>query len=104
MRQMKTQISDINNASIIILDAGDFLKIKVDKVENKVIELIRTGSETNRDMTEDVINEELNYSIGDMVVNTPYTLGMVAAKLLKGTANGKCKKVLNVFDEIILQY
>ena len=55
-------------------------------------------------MTEDVINEELNYSIGDMVVNTPYTLGMVAAKLLKGTANGKCKKVLNVFDEIILQY
>lgn len=41
---MKTQISDLNNASIIILDAGDFLKIKVDKVENKVIELIRTGS------------------------------------------------------------
>lgn len=101
---MKTQISDLNNASIIILDAGDFLKIKVDKTENKVIELIHTGSETNRDMTEDVLNEESNYSIGDMVVNTPYTLGMVAAKLLKGTVNGKCIKVLNVFDNIILQY
>jgi len=30
---MKAQISDLNNASIIILDAGDFLKIKVDKIE-----------------------------------------------------------------------
>lgn len=101
---MKTQISDLNNASVIILDAGDFLKIRIDKTENKVTELIHTGSGANRDMTDSVLNEESNYSIGDMVVNTPYTLGMVVAKLLKGTANGKCKKVLNVFDEIILQY
>ena len=101
---MKTQISDLNNASVIILDAGDFLKIRIDKAENKVTELIHTGSETNRDMTNSVLNEESNYSIGDIVVNTPYTLGMVVAKLLKGTVNGKCKKVLNVFDEIILQY
>ena len=36
---MKTKLSELNNASVIILDAGDFLKIRIDKNENKIIRI-----------------------------------------------------------------
>lgn len=98
---MKIKNSDLNNASVIILDAGNFLKIKVDKVENKVTELIHTGIETNKDVTKEVLIAESKYTIGDMVVGTPYTLGMVVAKLLNNTADLQCKKtLLHIFDKI----
>ena len=101
---MKTKLSELNNASVIILDAGDFLKIRIDKNENKIIELICNGKEINRDMTKNALDIESNYTLGDMVVDTPYTLGMVTAKLLKGAVNNKCKKILNAFDEIIYSF
>ena len=100
---MKYTLSELNNASTIILDAKGFLKIKIDKKEGIITEVSKMGKESNIDVTQEILDIESNYSIGDIVVDTPYSLGMVVAKLFKGNANNKCKKALNIFDEIILE-
>lgn len=100
---MKIKLSELNNASVIILDSYDFLKVKIDKTNGIVTELIHTGEETNRDVTQEVLKAESNYTIGDMVIDSPYTLGMVIAKLLKNEVNQKCMCMLNAFDEVRLK-
>ena len=58
----------------------------------------------NKDVTNSCIKEASQYTIGDMVCDTPYNLGVVATKLLNNTADAKCKKFLSgVFNEIILE-
>lgn len=98
---MKPSLSDINNSSIIILDAGKILTIKINKIQNSVTQLFWMGEEVNKDITNELISVESQYTIGNMTVDTPYTMGMVIAKLLRGEANKKCIKMLNVFDKIV---
>ena len=70
--KMKYTLSELNNASTIILDAKGFLKIKIDKKEGIITEVSKIGKESNIDVTQEVLDIESNYSIGDIVVDTPY--------------------------------
>lgn len=93
------KIKELNDAKRISFSIEIIRKfeIVIDKELNKIFE-------NNIDITQECLDIMNEYTIGDMVVDTPYKGGMVMAKILQGKANRKCKKYLNsVTDNIILE-
>lgn len=100
---MNYTVSKLNKASVITLDAKDFLKIKIDKKSGEIIEVFRFGKKENRDITKEILAIDTKYTVGNKIMRTPYTLGVVLKKLFNGDVNNKCKKALKIFDNIILE-
>lgn len=95
------EISDINNASKIILDNSLF-QLVIDKNEHKIIQTRRLNKQINKDLTKKC--EQRKYSIGDIVIGTPpYTMTgeMIMAKILNNRADKKCMKFINQFKVIL---
>ena len=93
------RIKDINNAKKIYFSIELIKKfdIVIDKALNKIYE-------NNTDITQECLNIMNEYTIGDMVIDSPYKGGMVMAKILYGKADKKCLQYLNsVADNIILE-
>lgn len=44
---------------------------------------------------------EKDYTIGDMVIGTPYKLGVVMSKILNNRTDKKCMHFINEFDVVI---
>lgn len=90
------KISDINNASKIILDSNLF-QLVIDKIEHKIIQTRRLNKEINEDLTRQC--EQKECSIRDIVIDNPYTMEgeMIMAKILNNRADKKCMKFINQF-------
>ena len=96
---MKIKIKDINNANKITITFEFFRehKIVIDKNQNLI-------EENGVDITQECLKILNEYTIGDIVVESPYKGGMVLALILQGKANGKCLKYLKaIADNIVLE-
>lgn len=93
------KIKELNDAKRISfsIEIGRKFEIVIDKESNKIFE-------NNTDVTQECLDVMSQYTIGDIVIGSPYKGGMVVAKILQGNADRKCLQYLNsVADNIILE-
>lgn len=95
-------IKDINLAKVITFDSGDFYQVKVDKNEKKVYRLRRCDNKEIQDITDVIIDSASKYTIGDIVIDAPYTMGVFLARVLDGCVNRKCINWLKVWDAVTI--
>ena len=97
-------IDSINKANKIYF-IDDFLGIIVDKKDHLIITTNKMGEEVWDDDTEACKNIFNSYTIGDMVIDAPYKVGMIMWKILNNTADFKCKKFVKNFPgKVIFDY
>ena len=90
-------IERLNDAKVIILN-NNFCTVVVDKEKHSIVQTRKLNKEMNEDITEICEQMESKYTIGDMVVETPYTGGMIMSKLLNNCVDRRCMKFINNFN------
>ena len=98
----RCSVKDMNLAHTIIFDSGDFFKIKIDKKDGRIYQIMFCGNDENVDITKDVEAIASKYTIGDMVVDRPYSIGKFLFHALHGTVNNKCIRLFKLWDSMIL--
>lgn len=96
-------IKDINQASVLIFDSDDFCRVKVDKKERRIYRLKFFEEDKIEDITDEIYEIASRYTIGDIVIDAPYTLGVFLARVLNGVTNRKCINWLKLWDSITLE-
>lgn len=91
------KISRLNNAKIIILD-NQFCHIIIDKINHNIIQTRQWNDMVNEDVTEECEQMEREYTVGDMVIETPYKGGIVMSKLLNNRTDGRCLNFIDIFN------
>ena len=91
------KISRLNNAKIIILD-NQFCHIIIDKINHNIIQTRQWNDMVNEDVTEECEQMESEYTVGDMVIETPYKGGIVMSKLLNNRTDGRCLNFIDIFN------
>lgn len=94
----KRLIKEINSAKIVLLDSQDFLKIKIDKSENKIYQLCKFDKEKVEDLTEIIEKSYNSYLAVDGIDN----LGLFINRVLRGTVNNEYFKYIKLWDTITL--
>lgn len=92
------KISELDVAKKITIDEG-FLNIVIDKINHKI--LYTQKSKDTEDITQKCEQMEKEYTIGDIVVDTPYKLGQVCSKVLNNRIDRKCINWLNECNLVI---
>lgn len=95
-------LKEINYANTIIFDGGDYFKVKIDKVEHKIYQ-IYSKKACEKETTEEIEAVASKYTIGDIVINTPYNMGVFLNKVLNSEVDRKCIGWLKVWDSIVLE-
>lgn len=95
-------LKEINYANTIIFDGGDYFKVKIDKVEHKIYQLYSKKA-CEKETTEEIEAVASKYTIGDIVINTPYNMGVFLNKVLNSEVDRKCIDWLKVWDSIVLE-
>lgn len=83
------KISELNNANIVTIDSELFC-ITINKINHTIIQTKQLEKDFYRNATIDCEKMEKDYTIGDIVVGTPYSFGMVCSKILNNRADKKC--------------
>lgn len=96
-------VKEINQAKVITFDSGDFYRVKVDKIEKKIYRLKFCEEDEIKDITDEIYEIASRYTIGDIVIDAPYTLGVFLARVLDGVTNRKCISWIKLWDSIILE-
>lgn len=91
------KMTKLNEAKIIILN-NELCNIIIDKEKHNIIQTRQWNKEVNEDTTEICEQMEKEYTIGDMVIETPYKGGIVMSKLLNNRLNRQCMKFINMFN------
>lgn len=93
----KRFIKEINSAKIVLLDSQDFLKIKIDKSENKIYQLRKFDKEKVEDLTKIIETSYNSYLAVD-----GDNLGLFINRVLRGTVNEEYYKYIKLWDTIVL--
>lgn len=88
---------NLNDAKIIILDNG-FCNIVVDKEKHNIVLTRQWNKEVNKDVTGMCEQMEREYTICDMLIETPYKSGVVMSKLLNNRIDRRCMEFINIFN------
>lgn len=91
------RMANLNDAKIIILDNG-FCNMVVDKEKHNIVLTRQWNKEVNKDVTEMCEQMEREYTISDMVIETPYKSGVVMSKLLNNRIDRRCMEFINIFN------
>lgn len=91
------KIAKLNDAKTIILN-NEFYNIVINKENHSIIHVRQWNEEINKDVTETCEQMERNYTIGDMVIETPYKGGVVMSKLLNNRIDKQCIEFINMFN------
>ena len=91
------KVSDINKASIIILD-HKFGHFVVDKTEHQILHTRQHDFIMCRDCTKECEKMESNYMIKDLFNRIPYKGGIVMSKLLNNRTDIRCINYIDIFD------
>lgn len=86
----------LNEARTISLE-NEFWSIIVNKNNHTIIQTKQCDEDICKDVTEECEQMERNYTIGDMVIEKPYKLGMVMSKLLNNRIDKRCISSLCYF-------
>lgn len=90
------RISELMEAKIISLN-NEICHIIINKVNHTIIQVRQWNDDMYQDCTEMCEKMEDEYTIGDMVVETPYKTGMIMSKLLNNRIDDKCMSFINLF-------
>lgn len=96
------KIIDVKNASIVKLENDDFLCIEINKITKTIKQCGGMNELSYKDMTRECMQVEADYK-SDLAGDKPYSLGLVCCKILNGTVDRKCMKMLRAFDRVILE-
>lgn len=91
------RISKLNKAEIISLD-NEMCHIVINKIDHTIIQTRQWDNDIYQDFTEKCEKMESEYSIGDMVIETPYKGGVVMSKLLNNRTDERAMKFVNLFN------
>lgn len=95
-------IFKINDYNTITLKSS-ILTFKIDKKTRTVTELEKMGEETNRDCTNEILNQLSKYISWDITIDSDYNLSQVIANIINGAVNFNCLNILMCFDKIIME-
>lgn len=99
---MEYNLKEINYANTIIFDGGDYFRVKIDKIEHKIYQLYSKKA-CEIEITKEIGEVAQKYTIGDIVINTPYNMAVFLNKVLNSQVNRKCTGWLKVWDSIVLE-
>ena len=91
------RISKLNKAEIISLD-NEMCHIAINKIDHTIIQTRQWDNDICQELTEECEKMESEYTIGDMVIETPYKGGIVMSKLLNNRTDKKCMNFINLFN------
>ena len=92
---MRMTMKDINDANEVIITLFNKKIYRIDKKSQKIYE-------NDNDVTDLCLQLESKYTIGDMVIDSPYTFGMMMARVMKNQTDRKCLRFLKEFHDLRL--
>lgn len=92
-------INDLNSANIIIFNSKGFLKVKVDKFNQKIYQLRYLGDEEVRDVTKEIEDVAMQYTLG----NSPCTMGVFLYLVLCNEVDMEHIRFVKFWDSISLR-
>ena len=90
------RISKLNKTQIISLD-NEICHIIINKIDHTIIQTRQWDNDIHQDVTEKCEKAESEYTIGDMVIETPYKGGVVMSKILNNRIDKRCMKFMDLF-------
>lgn len=91
------RISKLNKAKIISLD-NEICHIVINKINHTITQTRHWNNDMHQDFTEKCEKMEKEYTIGDMVIETPYKGGVIMSKLLNNRIDERAMKFVNLFN------